>query len=189
VVRLFGLGTKPKTFEFKCPDCGNIHRGSPSFAYDKPVYVLSVPEQERDERVYLTEDLCRILPAADEPEDETIHCIRATLDIPILDAAEPFCWGVWVTQSEESFGHYVETFSEDQSEFVTFGWLPVTMPPYERSAPNEPLEHLKCDVHWGVDGQRPKLFLQESAHPLYLDQRDGISWNSAIEIARKIMHG
>lgn len=186
--RLFGLGKNPKTFEFKCPDCGNIHRGSPSFAYAKPTYYFDVPEEERDSRITLSEDLCTIAPSANDDGGDDIYCIRATLDIPIMGAAEPFCWGVWVTQSKENFDRYVDTYSQDQSNDGSFGWLAVTMAYYNRVATGEPLEHLECDVEWGTARQRPKLILQHSEHPLSVDQHEGIKWDKAIEIARTIMH-
>ena len=186
--RLFGLGRKPKTFEFKCPDCGDIHRGSPSFAYAEPTYCLDVPKAERVDRVDLSDDLCEISPAAHTADEDTIHCIRVTLDVPIHGAVDPFCWGVWVTQSKESFDRYVETFSRDQSKEISFGWLAVTMKGYDLCSPGEPLEHLKCDVNWGPQGKRPSVILHESSHRLFIDQRDGITWDRAIEIARAIMH-
>lgn len=191
--RLFGLGRNPKTFEFKCADCGNIHRGSPSFGYQKPAYVFDVPEEERDARVELSGDFCRILPGEADEDRTVYHCIRCILEIPIHGAAEPFLWGVWATQSEESFARYRDTFDTDQSGVTTFGWLAVVMPSYKRTAPGEPLEHLKCNVQWqgakNGRGQRPLIEIQECDHPLYVDQRDGVSWDRAIEIARAMMHG
>lgn len=193
MIRLFGLGRDPGTFEFKCPDCGKIHRGSPSFAYAKPAYYFDVPKEERGSRVALSDDLCCISPGESD-DDRTIHYfIRCLLEIPIRDADEPFLWGVWVTQSEESFERYKNTFETDQSGMGSFGWLAVVMPPYRRNAPGEPHEHLKCNVQWqgtkNGKGQRPLIEIQECDHPLYADQRDGISWDRAIKIARAVMHG
>jgi hypothetical protein len=176
------------TFEFQCSECGEIHRGSPSFSYKKPSYYFDVPEAEREARVDINDDLCRIRPLQEDSEGQTIYCIRTTLDVPIHGADEPFCWGVWVTQSEESFKRYVETWDQDQSGDGSFGWLAVTMPYYNRRNPGEPFDSLKCDVRWGRKGQRPKVELQSCDHPLYIDQRDGISWETAIEIARLWPH-
>lgn len=186
--RLFGLGRDPKTFEFECPDCGDIHRGSPSFAYAKPTYYFDVPELERERRIKISDDLCTISPALNDEDGETIHCIRATLDIPIHGASDPFCWGVWVTQSGDSFQRYVETFSGDQSDDGSFGWLAVTMPYYNSNLPGEPFESLACDIEWGPTGKRPKVILQDSTHQLVLDQREGINWDKAIQLARAMMH-
>lgn len=187
MARLFGLGREPRTFEFRCEGCGEIHRGSPSFGYRRPEHLFDVPEAERPDRVYATDDFCIIRPADGEPEDATSYWIRATLDIPIHGADEPFCWGVWVTQSKESFDRYRDTFDDDQSEDGSFGWLSVPMAHYRDADGNWP--NLKCDVRWGPKGQRPKVDLWECEHPLFYDQRDGISWEQAIAIAAALMHG
>ena len=186
MVRLFGFGTKPKTFQFKCADCGDIHRGSPSFAWDKPGEYFMVPEHLRKERVTLNDDLCTItLPGA---EVETEYYIRTILEIPIHGCDEPFTWGLWVSQSEDSFRRYQETFNEDQSGDGSFGWLGVWMRPYDRRAGNNTTEYLACDVEWGHKNTRPTVFLHECDHPLYIDQRDGIEWDRAIEISTQIIH-
>jgi hypothetical protein len=189
MLRLFGLGSNPKTFEFRCKDCGEMHRGSPSISYDMPVQYFQVPEPERSARVKISNDLCRILPAHDDPDDVTSYFIRATLEIPIHGAPEPFCWGVWVSQSKTSFERYVETYDQDQSGDGSFGWLAVAMRPYVRHSLEEPFESLECNVEWGAPGKRPQVLIKECDHPLYADQHDGISWDRAIEIARAAFHG
>jgi len=179
--RLFGLGNEPKTFEFKCDDCGQIHRGSPSFSYAEPVEYFGVPELERETRVRFSPDFCVI--------DETDFLMRGLLEIPIVGADEPFLWGVWVLQSEESFTKFVDSFDDDQSGLGSFGWLGVCMNAYRRTAAGEPIEYLACNVLGQSGHQRPAVVIQECDHPLYRDQRDGISWDRAVEIARDIMHG
>ena len=186
MVRLFGFGRTPRTFEFRCPDCGRIHRGSPSFALHRPEHVFEVPETEREARVWANDDLCIIRPAGDEPESETTYWIRAILDIPIHESDEPFCWGLWVTQSQDSFERYRETFDQDQSEDGSFGWLSVHMKHYRNPDGSWPM--LECDVNWGPAGQRPKVTLWDSESQLFKDQRDGISWDKAIAIAAPLMH-
>ncbi len=186
---LFGLGSNPKTFEFKCADCGEIHRGSPSFGYDKPAEYFIVPEEERARAVTLTEDLCAIAPPAHITDGATAYFIRTILDVPIEGADDPFTWGVWVSQSQENFDRYRNSFGIDQTGETSFGWLGVFMPPYNRRALNERTEYLACDVHWGAPGQRPTVTLHECDHPLYRDQQNGLSWDRAIEIAQAIMHG
>jgi len=186
VVRLFGLGRKPQTFEFRCESCGKIHRGSPSFSLHRPEHIFDVPESERDDRVLATDDLCVILPPKGQDESETTYWIRATLDIPIKGVSEPFCWGVWVSQSKEAFERYRETFDLDQSDDGSFGWLPVHMAHYRNADGSWPM--LKCNVEWGPKGKRPKIEIQECDNQIYLDLRDGISWEKAIEIAAPLMH-
>jgi len=177
--RLFGR----KQFRYKCAECGKWHSGSPSFSYQYPVYYFDVPEDERDRRVQVTDDLCQIEPASDDADGAVIYCIRVALDITIIGLDNPFTWGVWVTQSQESFARYVDTFDEDQSAEQSFGWLAVNMPFYNDAGPDEYLTSLECEVNWGPQGQRPTAHLWECDHPLAVDQRNGISWDKAVEIA------
>jgi hypothetical protein len=176
--RLFGK----KQFSYLCSECGEIHKGSPSFSFKFPTYFFDVPDAEREERVFVSDDICHIRPAKDD-DGEDVFCIRIVLEVPIKGVDDPFTWGVWVTQSKENFDKYVETFGQDQSTFGSFGWLAVNMPFYNRSDAGAHLVHLECDVQWGTKGQRPKAVLWESAHPLSVDQREGISWKKAIMIA------
>jgi hypothetical protein len=158
-------------------------------AYAKPVWYFEVPESERDARVWLTDDLCTIRPSEADAEGAIIHAIRAMLEIPIVGVDEPVLLGVWVTQSEASFARYVETFGLDQSGCSSFGWLPVTIPGFARTGDGEALENLGCDVRWGPPGRRPTLAIQESPHPLFAAQRDGISWERAVRLAEAFLHG
>lgn len=177
--RLFGK----KRFQYKCSACGETHVGSPSFSLDFPTYYYDVPPRDRAARIRATSDYCHIRPAQDDPEGDEIYCIRVVLEVPIKGADAPFTWGVWVTQSKDSFERYVETIGQDQSALSSFGWLPVDLPFYNRSDPGAPLEHLECDVQWRAQGLRPKVNLRESAHPLCIDQRHGIGWRQAINLA------
>ncbi|WP_282609802.1 DUF2199 domain-containing protein [Pelagibius sp. Alg239-R121] len=177
----FGAAADPiKSFEFRCDRCGGIHSGSPSFANEAPYSYYELTNDERTTRARLTDDTCVI--------DKDSFFIRGTLEIPIEDAEDPFCWGVWVSQSEESFKRYLETFQDDQTGDGSFGWLAITMPGYRRTASHEQIEHLACNVEWQGKGQRPLIFPHECDHPLYTDVTDGITWDRAIELAQMVMH-
>ena len=160
-----------------------MHRGFPSFSFKYPGYYYDVPEGERERRVQIDEDLCRIEPDLEEADDIAIFCIRVILEIPIKGATEPFSWGVWVTQSEDSFEKYAQTFGDDQSSLGSFGWLAVDMPFYKNTNSAMAVDHLECDIQWGNVGQRPKAYLWENDHQLVHDQRNGISWRKATKIA------
>ncbi|MGI9412100.1 MAG: DUF2199 domain-containing protein [Hyphomicrobiales bacterium] len=176
----FALGNGPvKTFEFRCSDCGEIHRGSPSFGYVRPMAYFTVPEDERADRVVIDDDTCVI--------DEDAYYIRGLLEIPIEEVEEPFSWGVWVSQSRESFERYLETYDDDQTGDGSFGWLPVSMPGYDRARPGQETEYLGCDVKWSSRGQRPLVVPHETDHPLYRDIVNGITWDRAVELARQVM--
>lgn len=178
-MRLFGN----KQFQYKCGGCGEIHKGSPSFSFKFPTYYFDVPEVDREDRVRASDDICHIRSADDDVEGEGIYCIRVVLEIPIKGADDPFTWGVWVSQSKDSFEKYVKTFGQDQSPFGSFGWLPVDLPFYNLSDAGARLVHLECDIQWSEKGQRPKAYLWEGSHPLSVDQRKGINWRRAMTIA------
>ncbi len=176
--KLFERPRDPKVFEFRCGECSELHRGSPSFSYAKPPHYFAVPEAERAARIQLTTDTCVI--------DNDTFFIRGLLEIPIDGVDEPFAWGVWVSQSRESFERYVETFDKDQSGDGSFGWLSVTMPGY--IDPDAELADLACNVQWRGNGLRPLVVPQECNHLLYQDYTNGISWDRAIDMAQQVMH-
>jgi len=186
------FGGNRKTLTYNCSCCGKTYSGSPSIAYARPAYYFEVPEDQRESRIKVDEDLCFIEADPGDPDSQDIFAIRCTLDVPIQDIEEPFCWGLWVSQSRESFERYISTFNDDQSGDSSFGWLAVTMPYYRRHERGEPTESLQCDVEWGSKGQRPKIILRPCDHPLYYDQINGIDWEKAVEIAQsqmKTLHG
>lgn len=182
--RLFGK----RQFQYKCNACGELHQGSPSFSFRFPTYYFDIPEGDRKDRTFASDDLCHIKPAKGDDQGDEIFCIRVVLEIPIQGTDAVFTWGVWVTQSKDSFEKYVETFGQDQSSLGSFGWLPVDIPFYNLSDAGAPLEHLECDIQWSAKGQRPKAYLWDSSHPLSIDQREGISWRKAIKIANLANH-
>lgn len=183
-------------FEFICDACGERHSGSPSFSYKFPQIYFDVPENERAARVTVNNDLCRILPAENniennienDADNSTEYAIRVMLSIPINGVNEPLLWGVWVSQSKESYEEYVSTFSQDQTGKSSFGWLEVTMPYYNISKPDEPCEYLECNVNWGNADSRPEIELWDNPHQLARDQQHGIDWDTAIKIAKMTMH-
>lgn len=179
------ISERPKTFRYTCACCGKEFTGAPSFGSDIPPFVHRVPEEEREHRIIRDSDFCLIRARMNEESDDDIFAIRVNLEIPIHGSDEPFSWGVWVSQSEQSFFRYLETYEEDQRNEVSFGWLPVTMTYYRDFDSEEFSGSLACDVHWGPKGWRPTVTLHECDHPLYLDQANGINWDKAIMIAQE----
>ena len=188
MLQIFSRKDRSRRFSYRCACCGEVHSGSPTVGYKRPNHYFTVPEGDRDDRVTIDDDLCEIRPPADNLELGTSFFIRTTLDVPIHGADEPFSWGVWVSQSEQSFCRYVDTFDDDQSGMGSFGWLVASMPGYGRLDENGGIESVACDVVWKGDGQRPTLEVHECDHPLFVDQRDGISWERAVELAQQALH-
>ena len=164
-------------FSFKCSCCGEVHEGSPSFAFRAPD-----PWLEQSEEIQSTgkvgDDLCFY-----EDEDGWHFFIRVILEIPIYGVSEPFMWGAWVSVSRESYEHYVETWDEPEVDRAYFGWFCNYLPYYVGTYA------LATDVHPRSDGSRPYLTLHEADHELFRDFEKGISIQKAQEIAETVMHG
>ena len=154
-------------FGFVCDCCGEWHSGPPSFGYDRPLQYYDVPEPERDDRIDIDSDSCAI--------DERQFYIRCTLDIPVIGFDEPFCWGVWLSQSETNFHQYRSARGKNNLGVSTFGWLAVTMPGYVGVDKEGRLVQLRAVARWQQEGTRPQVELSISQHQLYLDQKNGIS--------------
>lgn len=167
----------PAIFAFKCSSCGDLHEGSPSFGFRAPDTYLQQSE-EAQEAGELSSDLCRYTD-----EDGEHFFARVIIEVPIIGVEEPFLWGVWVSLSQESFEHYVETYDEPDTERVYFGWFCNTLPYYKETFA------LATDVHPRANGERPCLQLHEVQHEFYQDFVHGISIEKAQKIAELCMHG
>ncbi len=62
------------------------------------------------------------------------------------------------------------------------------MPPYRTAGDDEPIVSLGCGVWWGPPGKRPRIETQPADHPLYPDQRDGITIARSAEMVEAVMH-
>ena len=163
-------------FAFKCHTCGEIHEGSPSFAYDAPWHYAGLTDEQL-ERAWLTEDLCEI--AHDQGVD---RFIRTVLEIPIHGVEEPFVWGVWVSLSEQSYRRYLETRDDADPKESWFGWFCNRLPYYPDTI------NLKVRVRPRSGGNRPYLELERSGHPLAEHQIAGLNVRLAQEIAEHAAH-
>lgn len=85
--------------------------------------------------------------------------------------------GVWVSHKKENFKIYLEHFDSDAIG-PFFGWLSTEIDYFAESTLN-----LKTHAVYQGHGQRPRIVLLESEHPLYLQQRDGITLAEAWKIA------
>jgi hypothetical protein len=163
-------------FSFKCSCCGDIHEGSPSFAFKAPDPWLGQSDETK-ENGKIGDDLCYY-----EDEDGYHYFARVVIEVPIHNVSEPFIWGVWTSLSKDSYEHYFETWDEPDTERGYFGWFSNDLPYYESTY------SLATDVHPQKGGDRPKLSLHESDHELYNDFINGISIEKAQKIAELCMH-
>jgi hypothetical protein len=153
---------------FRCTVCGEVHDELPDVGSDRPDPYWDVPEDERERRIELTSDTCVI-----DGED---YFIRGVIQIPVRDHPDGFGFGVWVSQKRENFEAYVS--EPDSSEIGPFfGWLSTRIAYYA-----EDTMLLKTRAHFRGDSLRPLIELEPTAHPLAVDQREGITLQKALEI-------
>lgn len=151
---------------YTCAICGENHEDLPHIGYATPFHWAD--SYARDPKSLLTEDLCII-----EGRDFFVHGV---IEIPVHDYEHGFGWGVWVSHKKENFETYRE-HSDSAQIGPFFGWLSTRIDYFGEST----LE-LKTMAHYQGGSLRPRIVLGESQHPLYLQQRDGISLAEAWKI-------
>lgn len=162
---------------YKCSCCGEFHEGLPlDYGAHFPDYYLGVPEEEREERVYITPDVCVV--------DNEFFFVRGVIEIPILGAEDYFGWGVWCSLSEKNYTRMIEIWENDdlESEPPYFGWLNTNLFCYPDTT------NLKTNVYLRSNNQRPFIELEPTEHPLAIEQRNGITLKRIQEIAEMILH-
>jgi hypothetical protein len=165
---------------YQCSCCGEFHEGLPlDYGAKYPDYYLDISKEEREERAYVTDDVCVV--------DKEFFFVRGVIEIPIMNADDHFGWGVWCSLSEKSFNRLMELWDVDEVETEPpfFGWLNTYLP--ENIYPNTLT--LKTNVYLRNNKQRPFIHVQPSEHPLAIEQHNGITIERVQQIAEIIMHG
>lgn len=152
---------------YHCAACGKLHDELPHIGMDRPDAWWAVQDDAQEHHVELTPDTCII-------DDD--YFIRGVIEIPIIGEREPFGFGVWVTQRRENFYTYVDNFDSDAIG-PFFGWLATEISFYPVAT-----TLLKALAYFRRGGQRPRIQLQPTEHPLSMDQHNGISLARAWEI-------
>jgi len=163
-------------YAWTCSCCGKQFDTLPlDWAFEAPSYWSDIPEAERAARGKLSSDFC----VADEH-----YFIRGCLKVPIVDFDGQVVWGVWVSQSADSFARAVELFERDPDpdEEPRFGWLSNDIPIYRASTLS-----LRTTVHFQPLNNRPLVALEPTDHPLAVEQRDGITLERVQEIVAAMM--
>ncbi|OME78209.1 hypothetical protein BK120_23865 [Paenibacillus sp. FSL A5-0031] len=159
----------------KCPHCNNELIEVPlCYGIEAPDYFYKVPEEQRTE---LIRDFCVI--------DEQFFYIRGHIEIPIINSNEKFIWSVWVSLSGENFLKSNELLNVQgrENEQPYFGWLSTELSIYPISTLS-----LKTMVHTQEVGAVPLIELEQTDHPLAVEQREGITMERVIEIAHLTNH-
>jgi hypothetical protein len=176
------------TLRWKCGSCEEWHTGPAlDFGYDQPYYWSSEYDAstrwsflpsgtvEKPGVSFLDEDYCAI--------DDEDFFVRGLIDLPIIGAAETFCWGVWGSLSRENFETLIR--ADQTKERVDlppmFSWLSTRLPDYPDTL------SLKMHAHIQDPGMRPHFRLELSDHPLALEYHRGITPERVKEITLRIL--
>jgi hypothetical protein len=151
---------------YTCEICGKKHTDLPHIGSDAPIQWADA--LAKDTNSLLTKDLCIVEGQA--------FFVRGVIEIPVHDYEHEFGWGVWVSHKQENFETYREN-RDSASIGPFFGWLCTKIDYYTESTLS-----LQTTTHYRAGGLRPRIVMHESEHPLYQEQRDGISLAEAWKI-------
>lgn len=167
-----------KTVEYTCGCCGKVHMGLPdAYVYQKPDNWCAIGSV-RKAVSHISSDFCRIY---DYPASE--YYLRCVLRFPIKDSDDSFEFGVWMSVSKRSYKIYRKAFqSEDYEEDGCFGYLLHNLPEFPSTWA------LHCNVDFQKGGKRPIVTLQESDHPLFDAQENGLTLDYVIRLTGSNSH-
>lgn len=172
---------KPKSSEFKCSTCGEIHNELPAVGFISPFYYDTLNKTDKEKIAELSNDFCVITH-----EDQTDRFIRTTLTIPINEVCEDLDYGIWVSLSEKSFNEYKSEFKDNVEGKTYFGMISNEIPDYEESTLG-----LHVNVNTRGGGIRPEISVHRIKHDIISDLENGISIEEAkkrIERLKKTLH-
>ncbi|MBV9108250.1 MAG: DUF2199 domain-containing protein [Gemmatimonadetes bacterium] len=161
---------------YVCATCGEVHDELPmAFGADAPDSWVDATSAERDGDSELTPEQC-ILGER--------YFLRGCLDVPVGETGEVFRWLVWVELSEDDFWRTSDAWEREGRELEPAmpGRLDSTLP-YEL-----PTRGIEVMVHTQPVGERPQV-RASPGHPLYEEQRVGITAEIARSRAEALIHG
>jgi len=155
---------------YRCGTCDAVHEGFPDLTFAAPYHFEQLSEADQASLAFLNSDLCVI--------NKQDYFIRAVLEVPILETNETFGWGIWVSLSKPNFNRYLGFFDEDppSDEGPYFGWFCNRLPWYPETL------GLKTNVQLQPAGNRPRVILEHTDHPLAQHQHHGIGLHELSEI-------
>lgn len=137
----------------------------------------NMSESVRSTRALISTDQCIV--------DEASFFVRGCLEIPVLDSAEVFIWGLWALVKEEVFNEISDSWEEAGRE--------ARRGPFKARLANslsvypETL-NLRLRIVIQPLGSRPLFILEEEQHSLATAQKCGISRLQALELSSTLLH-
>lgn len=163
-----------EVLKFTCRECGQEHEGLPDIGFKAPWYFETLPDRNRVD-THIDSDFCRI---------ENDFFIRGSLEMPIRGMRRTFSYGVWISVSEKNYHLYRVAFESDSPASERYvGYISNRIDGYPDTL------KLIGAAHVRGNGFRPLIRLQATDHPLSVEQRQGISFERAVDIVTFYMHG
>jgi hypothetical protein len=163
---------------YTCATCGRVHDDIPlSFAAEFPDMYANMGRDERDARAVIGSDQCVV--------DQKWFFIRGCLEIPVVGANDIFLWGLWASVREEVYDDISECWElagREKSRGPFKGRLGNAVSVYPSTL------NLKVRIEIQPVGTRPLLFIEETDHPLAVEQRSGITRDRAVALASLLLH-
>jgi len=162
-----------------CNSCGTPMAGSSEILsllnfHCKAPHQWEIADTEAKEKGRLSLDLCKLA-------DMTF--IKGLLEISIIQEGSTlkssFSWGVWIEVSQQLFNNYIASWHKEGRE---------KDPPIEgKFANNIPLYPntigMKVAIHFREPGKRPWVEVKQVDHPLYTEQKSGLTPKRAVDMA------
>jgi hypothetical protein len=158
-----------------CSNCKESHLGLFDLTCNRPDQFQSDDKRPNSELFgathILTEDFCIL-------EDQH-YFVRCVLQLPIIGSDTAFFgYGIWSTLSKKNFDIYVSTFDEGNQGGLGpwFGWFSNCLKGYPDTL------NLKCQVYPQEGRKRPYVEIEPTDNRLYIEQRDGITFERVLEL-------
>jgi hypothetical protein len=160
---------------YYCSDCGKYHREIPmNYGAQSPIAYLNLLDKSVAE---LTQDVCII--------EEKKFFIKGQIKIKVEGKEEPFSWNVWIEISKDDFEEEQEYWTEE-NRFLRkpyAGILDTALNCYPNTI------GLKVTVQTQKIGLIPDVTIDETNHPLFFEQENGIDMSRVIMFAKRILYG
>ncbi len=164
--------------KIRCATCDELHDLSDiHIGYERPDAWFAVRPDERETRWEMDSDLAAL--------DGERFFIRGLVAIPVRGEAHPYEWGVWAAVGEADYRRYDAAYDDpERHRLPAFpGRLATQLPGYPQTL------GVPVTVRLGEGTSRPSFTVDDAAHPLALEQRDGIYVERLLEMVSPALHG
>jgi hypothetical protein len=148
-----------------------------SFAAECPDMYANMDRDQRDARCVRGSDQYII--------DHKWFFVRGCLVIPIIGSEDVFLWGLWASVCEEVFDAIEECWElagREKCRGPFKGRLANSLAEYPETL------NLKTSILLQPVGTRPLFVVEQSDHPLAVEQASGISRNRALLLSSLALH-